>query len=121
MNILLKMKQKQQKPLVFISGPYSNGNKLVNVIHAMEAAEKVLRQGGIPFLPHLTHFWDVYKEKDWSDWLVYDSYWLECCSYVVRIPGESTGADAECALATSLGIPVIKEESLDELGFSWKE
>lgn len=72
-------------------------------------------------MPHLTHYWDAHTPKEWSEWLVYDSYWLERCSYVVRMAGESKGADAECALATSLGIPVIKEESLDELGFSWKE
>jgi hypothetical protein len=35
-----------------------------------------------------------------------DFEWLKCCDAVLRLPGESTGADREVALAKELGIPV---------------
>lgn len=124
-GLITAMKNRQRKPLVFISGPYSvytsflskytergEAAKEANTHKAIYIANDVLRQGGIPFVPHLTHFWDKKTPKDWQDWIIYDSYWLSVCDCVVRIDGESRGADAECALAQEMGILIITEEEV---------
>ena len=44
-------------------------------------------------------------------WLEYDMEWLTACDALVRLPGESKGADREVARAKELGIEVY---TLDE-------
>lgn len=123
--IVTKIRNRPQKPLVFISGPYSvyksrlhnfketgKHAETANTNIAMGFATLVMRQGGIPFIPHLTHFWHLQHPRDWEEWLVYDSYWLAHCDCLVRIEGESRGADAECTLAQEMGLRIITEEEV---------
>ena len=42
---------------IFIAGPYA-GDQAVNVRRAIEVANKLLLRGYVPYVPHLTHFWD---------------------------------------------------------------
>ena len=92
---------------------FTNGwGKTANTNIAMGFATLVMRQGGIPFIPHLTHFWHLQHPRDWEEWLVYDSYWLAHCDCLVRIEGESRGADAECTLAQEMGLRIITEEEV---------
>ena len=48
-----------------------------------------------------------------SDWLAVDFAWIRVCDAVLRLPGESVGADMETAEAKRLGIPVF--ESIDDI------
>ena len=48
-----------------------------------------------------------------TEWLAIDLAWVAVCEAVVRLPGESGGADMETAEARRLGIPVF--ESVAEL------
>lgn len=91
---------------VYIAGPYTKGDVALNVHAALEAAEKVVAVGGIPFVPHLTHFWHLIFPHPYRMWLAYDAEWLLACDVVLRLPGESAGADEEVALAQKLGVPV---------------
>jgi len=95
---------------VFVSGPYTNGDVAVNVRTAILAANRLLRKGHIPFVPHLTHFWHLVVPHPYEDWLELDMEWLKVCDAVLRLPGESPGADVEVRLAESLGIPVYYNE-----------
>lgn len=47
--------------------------------------------------PELTH----------ADWLGICLAWVDVCDFVVRLPGESKGADMEVARAMERGIPVF--------------
>ena len=94
-------------PLVYVAGPYSQGDQAQNVRRAIDAAEKLLSLGITPFIPHLTHFWHIIYEHDWETWLTIDEEILKRCDYVLRIPGESSGADRECNLANYKKIPVF--------------
>jgi hypothetical protein len=43
---------------------------------------------------------------DYELWLEIDFAWVKKCDALIRLPGESSGADREVELARSLGIPV---------------
>jgi hypothetical protein len=91
---------------VYIAGPYTKGDVAVNVRMALKAAHEIREMGFTPFCPHLTHFWHMLFPREYKDWLEMDLVWLEQCQCVVRLPGESSGADGEVERAEELGIPV---------------
>lgn len=92
---------------VYIAGPYTKGDVVVNVRKAVEAAEEVVRLGFYPFIPHMTHLWHMIVPHNYDFWLDQDFVWLLSCDALLRIPGESSGADKEVALAKSQSIPVF--------------
>ena len=101
------------KPKVYIAGPYTRGDVALNVRTAILAGGELMALGYVPFVPHLTHFFHLLVPNDYESWLAYDNEWLPCCDVVLRLPGESSGANKEVALALSLGIPVCY--SVEEL------
>ncbi len=92
---------------LYIAGPISRGDQFANVRTAIEAAEIVLRAGHWPYLPHLNFTWHMMFPKKNTEWYDLDNEWLAQCEALVRLPGESPGADAEVKLANFLGIPVF--------------
>ena len=101
--------------LVYISSPYSNGDKEQNVLDALLVADKVLELGHTPFVPHLSHYWDLISPKSWDVWMKIDLEMLHRCDVVLRLrEGISRGADIECQKAEEWGIPVYYK--LEDLG-----
>jgi len=99
---------------VYLAGPYSVGNKEANVVTALIYAETLIKKGFCPYIPHLSHYWDLEYPHDYKFWLEYDEHWLAVCDCVLRIPGESVGADREMKFAINRGIPVCLDiESLE--------
>ena len=99
---------------IYVAGPYSKGDIAVNVRKAIEAGDKLAELGHIPFVPHLTHLWHLVSPKPYDFWLKLDITILEqWAEALIRLPGESKGADMEVARAKELGIPVYY--SLDDL------
>jgi len=98
---------------VYIAAPYSTGDVAANVRNAYEAATRLADAGVAPFVPHHTHFWHLLFPRAYEDWLKLDLAFLPCCDAVLRLPGESPGADTEVRKARALGIPVF--ENLDLL------
>lgn len=96
-----------KKLKVYIAGPYSKGDQALNVKKAMDMAEECLRYEMVPFVPHLTHFQHMQHPRDYEEWLAYDIEWLKVCDCLLRIPGESSGADKEVEVAELLDIPVF--------------
>jgi len=92
---------------IYIAGPYTKGDVAVNVHDAIHMADDIFDLGGIPYLPHLTHFWHLLSPRRWEDWLIMDTAWIVHCDAIFRLPGESKGADRECQLAIEMGIPVL--------------
>ena len=91
---------------VYIAGPYTKGDVAVNVRNAILAADAVLGAGHVPFLPHLTHFWHLVCPGPYEQWTKLDLEWLPFCEAFIRLPGESSGSDAEVGVASALGMPV---------------
>lgn len=110
---------------VYICGPISKGDLLHNVDQATAAFVALAKAGFAPMCPH----WSVYSkpavgssysdyvfcvatangndEMTYADWIGVDLPWVEVSDAVLRLPGESTGADMEVAHAAKHEIPVM--------------
>ena len=96
------------KPLVYIAGPYTHPDPIVNVREAVSTADILYEyENVIPVVPHLTMFWHLVHPHPVEFWYEYDLCILRRCDAVFRMKGESTGADAEVDLAEKLGLPVF--------------
>ena len=98
---------------VYIAGPYTKGDVAVNVRNAFAAANQLADLGFAPFVPHSTHFWHLIFPRPYDFWIELDAEFLPLCQGVLRLPGDSAGADKEVALARERQIPVFF--SLDEV------
>lgn len=92
---------------IYIAGPYTNGDVANNVYNAISAADELLGLGFAPYVPHLTHFWHIMFSHKYDKWLELDNQYLVLCDGVLRLPGNSSGADSEVLLATEKNIPVF--------------
>jgi hypothetical protein len=92
---------------VYIASPYTLGDVAVNVRVQLETADQLMTLGFAPYVPLLTHFQHLHRPRPYEDWCRHDDDWIPCCDYLLRLPGESKGADREVRLAESLGIPVF--------------
>lgn len=102
------------KPIkVYVAGPYTKGDVVMNVRKAIDVAEELIRHRFVPYIPHLTHFWHFIHHHDPDFWYEYDFHWLDFCDCLLRIPGESKGSDREMQRMISQGKPVFLDiESL---------
>lgn len=101
---------------VYVAGPISLGDLGENLRRGLEAANKLVAAGHHPFLPHLSIYWNLAAPpgpETHDFWLWYDFEWLRQCDAIVRLPGESVGADREVAEAERCGIMVYR--SVEEL------
>jgi hypothetical protein len=117
------------KKRIYIAGPISRGDLASNIRQAEAAFFHLLKAGFAPFCPH----WSCYSTGpiqtnrggtgvcyafatagggggcSHEDWLGVDLAWVACADAVLRLPGESTGADREVQLACDLSIPVFTD------------
>lgn len=98
---------------VYIAGPYSKGDTAINVRNAMELASQLIESGFNPYCPHLSHFLHLHRPQKYQKWLDIDLEWLDCCDYIIRLEGESNGADFEVEHFLKQGKVVFY--SIDEL------
>lgn len=100
---------------VYVAGPITKGDIEENVRKAIEAANELADLGFAPFVPHLNYYWDMHRPRPYEFWIALDNEYLPYCDAVLRLPGESKGADGEVLLANALMIPVFHDiESLDK-------
>lgn len=92
---------------VFISGPYTNPDPVINTRNAILAGNEVRKLGHTPFIPHLNHLWHLLCPHEIDFWYAYDLEWLALCDVIMRLPGESMGADKEIIFAMRHNIRVI--------------
>ncbi|HEY1188318.1 MAG TPA: hypothetical protein VGE74_11710, partial [Gemmata sp.] len=96
---------------VYIAGPITKGDLQHNINQASEAFERLALAGLAPFCPqwsafagpcsrpyHISQVVGFAKPQPnkltHADWLRVDLAWVRCASAVLRLPGESVGADA---------------------------
>lgn len=93
---------------VYIAGPIGQDPKQakINMHYAIEYAHQLRDRGYSPFVPQLSVVWHKRRPRMYEDWLTMDFDWIEVCDALLRIPGESPGADREVEFARKLGIPV---------------
>lgn len=102
-----------RKICVYIASPYTKGDVAVNVRESFLVADNLAMRGYLPFPPLFSHFWHFLVPHPYKFWTDIDLSWVLRCDCVLRMPGESSGADAEVEFAKRNGIPVYF--STDEL------
>ena len=95
--------------VVYIAGPYSS-SPVRNTKAACDAFDRLFDAGLSPIVPHLSMLLDFNRPRTWEEWLELDLPIVARCEAVLRLPGESKGADMEVEHAQSLGIPVFHAE-----------
>lgn len=105
------------RPRVYIAGPMSQGDRVANLNAALVAYRELLRLGYAPLCPQLSFFVDGLFGFSWAEWLGSDLPWVAASNMVLRLPGESRGADHETRLAGLLGIPIFG--SVEDLVSAW--
>ena len=111
------MKQAKRRLRVYVAGPISTLDQNVdtpaynqiadNVRHGIQVGHALLTAGYAPYVPHLSHYWNLITPAPYNEWLSMDEAWLAVCDVLLRLPGVSRGADHEVELAKELGIPVV--------------
>ena len=104
--------------MVYIASPYTIGDMAQNVKRQIDAADELMNVGFCPIIPLLSHFQHMVHPRPYEDWMEIDKEKLRRCDVVLRLPGESKGADIEVALAHELGIPVFKSVNWVKVFFS---
>jgi hypothetical protein len=105
-----------QKPmLILIAGPYASGTggdpdlMAANLARLEEAAWPIFRAGHVPMIGEWVAL-PVLRGADAppADQVLYPTAQrlLQHCDAVLRLPGESTGADQDVAIARERGLPV---------------
>jgi dCMP deaminase len=122
------------RKLVYISCPMGLGDRLHNISQA-DAAHAKLMAAGYSVINPVLNFWvgnacrrpgetqvfayaghnagSGFEHFTHADWLSCDKAQVAKCDAVLRLPGESKGADEETAFAAQLRIPVFT--SIDAL------
>lgn len=91
---------------VYLAGPMSQGDQIVNVRDAILDAERLRRAGYVVFLPHLSIAYRLVSPLPYEAWMEQDFAWIRRCDALVRRLGPSSGSDREVDFARSLGLPV---------------
>ncbi len=94
-------------PLVYLAGPFTKPDPVENTHRMIQIADALWELGVVPVVPHLTLFWHFLRPRSYQEWLDYDLQIMARCDAVLRVPGESQGADGEVAEARAHGLPVI--------------
>lgn len=92
---------------IYIASPYTLGSQSENVRVQLDAFQFLRSEGFIPFAPLFLHFYDIVHPISYQECMTYCFEWLSDCDYLLRLEGESKGADLEVAKAIELGIPVF--------------
>ncbi len=103
----ISYKDIMKKIHVYVAGPISKGNMLLNTRNGILKSDQLMRYGFVPFVPFLTSFWETVSPKEYEEWLAYDFAWILKCDALFRMDGISPGADREVAHARANGIPVF--------------
>ena len=99
--------------VVYISSPYTIGDVAMNVRRQLEMSDRLMTLGYCPVAPLLTHFQHICFPRPYEDWMRLDLEMISRCDVLLRMEGESSGADREMDHAISHRIPIMY--SVDEL------
>ena len=92
---------------IYIAGPYTKGDTAMKVrasIFAQNYLEWTL--GHMAYNPLLSHFQHMVIPHDIEFWYKKDIEWLLECDAVLRLEGESVGADREVEIARTHGMTI---------------
>jgi len=92
---------------VYFSGPITRGDRNENFAQAAKAQIALMQAGFTTYNPMLSMANFANEECDWETWIECDLEWVALSHLVLRLPGDSVGAERECDFARSRQIPVV--------------
>lgn len=100
---------------IYFAAPYTNPDPAVNVPLYFEAValycEFYKRETGdcriVPIMPHAFHFLDARCPASYDEWMSIDKELIKGAQVLIRLPGESGGAEIEVNYARMNNIPVV--------------
>lgn len=95
------------KIMVYIACPYTKGDLGANVHRANAEWDALFDLGLTPVNPLWTHYQHLHRPRPYQDWMDYDEEVVRRCDAMLRLSGESSGADREVNQFRSLGKPVF--------------
>jgi hypothetical protein len=100
---------------VYVAGPISSSGEVFDNLHAgVKWGRRMMLDGLAPFVPHFDA-WYFLPDGNWNAYLELDLEYVAVADALFRIDGVSKGADLECEIARSLGIPVFAEDEYLDL------
>lgn len=81
--------------ITYVAGPYSTDNTTENVHDACHAGAFIMSMGGVPIVPHLSIINDIVTPMPYEEWMRVCLEVVTRCDAILRLPGESPGADRE--------------------------
>jgi len=108
----------EMKPRVYIASPYTRDPE-GGVRRQIDAAHELIDSGFAPFWPLASHYVHLAHPKDYHVWADLDLNFLPICHAILRLDGESPGADEEVNTARRLGIPVYYSVKALVESFTW--
>lgn len=81
--------------------------------HAIDVGSQLMHLGFAPFVPHYSHFGNLFHFHTWEQWMAIDKAWISVSDALLRLEGPSRGADQEVIWAQQMGKPVFT--SIDAL------
>jgi nucleoside 2-deoxyribosyltransferase len=91
---------------IYLAGPMTKPDLITNARLAIEAGDRLINAGFVPYLPQTGLLWELHRPRSYESWMRLDFAWVERCDALVRLPGESPGADREVEHARRIGKPV---------------
>ena len=96
-----------RRTVVYLACPMTKGGFTNNTRNCLRIAQELKVKGYSPIAPVLTWFWDLVYPESLDDWLQYDFGLIAVSDCVLRLKGESQGADAELVYAVRNDVPIF--------------
>lgn len=93
--------------VVYIASPYTKGDKETNVRRQLCVSNTLMGMGFCPIAPLLTHYQHLLFPRTYEEWMKVDFEKVRRSDAVLRLEGESEGADREVDFARKHSIPVV--------------
>lgn len=93
--------------IIYVAGPMAKPPMDDNIRRAMSAGAALIGLGFTPILPQLSFYMAVHYPQSWETWLDVDKPLVLKSDGVLRLDGESKGADLEEQWARDADIPVF--------------
>ena len=93
---------------IYIAGPMTKGDRVKHLATALTVYRTLMQLEFAPFCPQLTFLVDSLIRQPHESWLEADLPWVQAADAILRIPGESKGADMEVDCARRHDIPVFE-------------
>lgn len=100
---------------VFVAGPYTKGDVDDNLDKQKDVVNELINLGFNPLPLNLCYHLvqSKFPRDRYADWIDITLDWVHECHCLLRMPGESRGADEEVERANEQGVPVFY--SIEEL------